>query len=741
MKVSEVDYYDMIFVYAFTQEDIKICRPEQGNVNKIVNGIERKVPKDMLGLYNDEKGHERLLSGVENVLKEVKDPGYIQEKLEEILHWDNLTSDTKKEELLEKEDSPVEFITACLLVGIFQGAPKKKDGSPKGIVLSDYLVKYKFPSVKKEFHGRQHELYDIHQILQEKDHLFLEGIGGIGKSELARQYGKSHKKEYENILFIRYSENLRKTMIQLEFVDDKPNMTDEELFRSHYRFLKQLSSETLVILDNFDTVPEQEQLFYEFLNLPFQLLVTTRSHIEDVNVYPINEIESTSELLQLFYEYAPKSSKKEAAVKEIIEEVYRHTLAVEMAAKTLAASDMEPENLLTALREEGLFLSNPNKIKVVKDDEMKRERLYRHIQTLFKLQKLSEEKRYILMHMVLVSERGIAKRLFHEWLQTDDFNTTNDLIDYGWIQQDSENNQISLHPFLCEVLKDFTKPSIQKCEQFLFSIFCVCAAYGTDMDYYQDVLNTIETIFKNIEVDNTLLAFALFDKIIPYFGKYQKFDKMEWALDKMKETIPMDGNHKTEKANYELYKGIIEMGKNDYQKATEYFFQGVTTLAPIHKGHATLATNLFCNLGNCFLRSGNNRMLQICIIYLKHFQKYTSLYTHDSVVQECLIAQFHWVNGEDEKAIETLHQTLEKTKDFPDFHTTSHDIYSLLGGITLKKDPQKALEYLQKAEYELSQHMNREEAKEDFSSLNILMEIAKGVKDGMVLIEDNEYIL
>jgi len=131
-------------------------------------------------------------------------------------------------------------------------------------------------------------------------------------------------------------------------------------------------------------------------------------------------------------------------------------------------------------------------------------------------------------------------------------------------------------------------------------------------------------------------------------------------------------------------------------------------------------------------------MLKICIIYLKNFQQHTSLYTHDSVVQDCLIAQSHWVSGDDKKAIEILHQTLEKTGDFPNFHTTSCDIYSLLGGITMKRDPQKALEYLQKAEYELSQHMNREEAREDFIVLNFLMETAKGIQDGTLLIEDKK---
>lgn len=724
----------MLFEYALSQEDIKISVPDQANVNKIING-ERNIPKDILSLYNDDNGYERLQAGTKQILAETNDPDYIQEQLDNILHWDNSISDKKRKTLLERKCSPMEFITACILFGIFRGIAKKKDDSEKCIVLSDYLIKYKFPSVKKEFYGRQHELHEIHETLQKNDHLFLEGIGGIGKSELARQYGKAYRKKYENILFITYTESLKKTITRLEFVHDRNNMTDTELFHNHYRFFKQLSSETLVILDNFNTVPEYEELFYEFLNLPFQLLVTTRSHIMDVNSYLINEIKSTSELLQLFYIYAPKSKQDETIVNEIIEEVYRHTLTVEMAAKTLTVSDMKPKELLIALRREGLFLSNPNKIKVLKDDELKKERLSCHIQLLFNLQNLSESKQHILKNMVLVSERGIPKKLFHEWLQTNDFNTTNDLIDYGWIQQDSENNQISLHPFICEVLKIFTRPSVNSCIKFLSSIVGICGFYGIDVDYYQDVLNTIETIFKNIEIDNTPLAFNFFDIVIPYFCKYEKFDKMDWALQKMKDTIPMDENHNVEKTTYELYKGIIEMGQNNYQKAIEYFLQGVKTLSPINQEYHALAANLFCNLGTCSLVTQNKILLQICVIYLESFKKYAKLYTHDSVVQDCLIAQSYSVHGEDKKAIDLLEQVLIKTRDIPNFHSTLHFIYGIMGAIIMKNDSLKALSYFQQSEYELSQHRSLEESQNNLLPLKIFMQLAKEVIDGNILVE------
>jgi len=129
-----------------------------------------------------------------------------------------------------------------------------------------------------------------------------------------------------------------------------------------------------------------------------------------------------------------------------------------MAAKTLTAADLTPEMLLAALQKEGLALSNPIKVNFTKDSSTKKQRLHKHIQTLFTLQNLSENNLYILRHMVLLPLSGIPKGLFQEWMKIRNLNYVNSLIDYGWIQQDTANNRISLHPFLHEVIADFSNP-------------------------------------------------------------------------------------------------------------------------------------------------------------------------------------------------------------------------------------------------------------------------------------------
>ena len=82
-------------------------------------------------------------------------------------------------------------------------------------------------------------------------------------------------------------------------------------------------------------------MFHTFLSMHFQILATTRSHIADTVCYKVNELENIDDLKQLFFAYAPSAKQHPEITADIIEEVYRHTLTVELAAKTLTASGMD----------------------------------------------------------------------------------------------------------------------------------------------------------------------------------------------------------------------------------------------------------------------------------------------------------------------------------------------------------------------------------------------------------------
>ena len=68
----------------------------------------------------------------------------------------------------------------------------------------------------------------LHAALVENDKVFLHGIPGIGKSEIAKAYAKNHKKDYTNILYFIYSGDLKRDIADLQFADDQEGEDEEK---------------------------------------------------------------------------------------------------------------------------------------------------------------------------------------------------------------------------------------------------------------------------------------------------------------------------------------------------------------------------------------------------------------------------------------------------------------------------------------------------------------------------------
>ena len=111
--------------------------------------------------------------------------------------------------------------------------------------------------------------------------------------------------------YLYYTGDLRKDIANLTFADDSVEMNEEVRFQNHYKVMQKLHTDTLLILDNFNVLPKDEPFLKELMKNDMQLLITSRCKLKNY---------------------------------DFIEEVNCHTLTVCMAALTLEASGMEPDN-------------------------------------------------------------------------------------------------------------------------------------------------------------------------------------------------------------------------------------------------------------------------------------------------------------------------------------------------------------------------------------------------------------
>ena len=140
---------------------------------------------------------------------------------------------------------------------------------------------------KSIFYGREDVLEEIHNRFQNSGNvLFLYGIGGIGKTQIAKQYAKMHKNDYDTIIYATYNGSIKdEIMTETPFtiepavnrytLSDGTKESDEAFFNRKLEKIQKISTErTLIILDNFDV--EEDENLPLLMNGRYRLLITTR---------------------------------------------------------------------------------------------------------------------------------------------------------------------------------------------------------------------------------------------------------------------------------------------------------------------------------------------------------------------------------------------------------------------------------------------------------------------------------
>ena len=637
---------------------------DMGLVSKWLNGLAK--PSAIITQYYQVREHrESLCITIEDaILPNLSDSGMVVQNVQALLVGDSSISEKKKTELLthfpcETSGAEAAFLTDCILFGLvrpFAARDIRKPNllPPGGLspLLADYVCDEGVPKPCRYFCGRDRELSELHDALLNHSKVFLSGIAGIGKSELAKAYAKAHKKEYTNILYLTYTGDLKRDIANLPFADDLPSDSDDELFRKHNRFLRTLKEDTLFIIDNFNTTSTGDSLLSVILKYRCRILFTTRSKLPGQYCLLIEEIDDVETLFELASRFYADAEKHRGEVEAIIETVHRHTLAVELAARLLETGILEPDTVLAKLREERAAFSASDKINISKDGKASRATYYDHIHTLFALFKLSDSQAAIIRSMSLVPFEGIPARLFGRWMAFEDLNDVNELVELGFIQSKAAN-RISLHQMMQEVAVAELKPTISNCHTFLESIRSACQRHGEDSPFYKTMFLVIENVISVAEKDDTAYYFLLLGDVFQYMEKYQYENDMKRLIEEM-ETIIKKGKNVSGKDKAILLSCRAVCEKKNV-RAIKLLQEALTLLPEITPDNALLVSNLNSNLGGLYRTEQEYDSAKIYMEEgIRILREYDLLGGHDSLTQFLNYTVFLAELGQCEKGLAGL---------------------------------------------------------------------------------------
>ncbi|MCC8014021.1 MAG: kinase, partial [Eubacterium sp.] len=327
------------------------------------------------------------------------------------------------------------------------------------------------------FIGREKELAELEEGLEENHAVFIHGIGGIGKSETAKKFLNDNRENFGTILVLNFQGSLKNTIlssdVELGNFSREENENQNDFYRRKFRVLKQvLKEDDIVLLDNFDVESDDE--LENLFDCKCKFIVTSREDYSDFNYYQIeiNEMVSDDDLLDLFYAYNQTEYQEEeqSAVRDIINFVDRHTMTVELIAKHLRISGGSPLEVLEEIKSiEGITELDDTNVKHRKDKRLRAETVEKHLLTLFDLSCFNVGEQTVIKSLSLLGYVKISKEQFSKWCRLEPSDgSVERLVDRGWIK--FEDEKIYLHQIILDLVYNHLNPTSESCPAIIESM-------------------------------------------------------------------------------------------------------------------------------------------------------------------------------------------------------------------------------------------------------------------------------
>jgi tetratricopeptide (TPR) repeat protein len=576
---------------------------------------------------------------------------------------------------------------------------------------------------------RDKEISYIDEYLQRDSYVILEGIGGIGKTELAKKYAWENRGKYDIVQFITYSGDLQTTVAYsmnfrnfdnakiAQYESKYGNEAVKYIYRDKISSLKQEyhGKRTLIVVDNYNAVADDH--FTELVSWDYKVIFTSREK-HNGNTIEITEMTDERDLLELFSEYyAPGKLSEEqvSVVLEIIGLVLGHTMTLMLIATAMQKSMKTPAEMLARLQS-SLDPKLRTKIAVDKEGISAEDRenvVSEHIRNLFNMEEIIANGNYsfIMTNMAIIPYTGVDRKTFYLWALSErykcdeyddeDYTDIDSLIDHRWIQYDGETHYVSLHPVISDLAYRELKPDSVKCSALIRGMIeyaegCFDKTYiehniGADM---------LQLALKRI-VDKTKLTSDLYYVCASIFDSLSKpFLSAEIIEKALKMRCELFGEGHADVAKFYNQAGIIYNHMYKLEVALDYYEKALSLYSKLKgKDHSYTGT-LYYNIGIVYRKLGKYD------VAMDYAEKALAIRIKQegescpSVANVCsLMGKIHANIGEYEKALEYFNKSFEiYRKIYSDDHPLSAAFYRDTAVVYRSlEEYDKALAYNEKA--------------------------------------------
>ena len=274
-----------------------------------------------------------------------------------------------------------------------------------------------------------------------RESILLYGIGGIGKTEIAKAVLKkiiSFPRAVTGIYKIIWANyingSFKESLVEADY-EAKRMPNKEEAWEYVYNIIQELREELLIVIDNVETIEQDEEL-KKLNDLPCRIIVTSRMEkIGGLRGYSVEHL-SKEDCQKVFYYYYV-GDPDDYFLDKILELIDYHTVMLELLAKTANMEEATLKAFYKMLVDNGFRLSE-EEVAAGHPLLQTEKRVTEQLKILFNIVKCRVQDKDLLCQLSVIPSIPFKYNEVKNWINIKSKSQLEYLVKMGWLKSDRE---------------------------------------------------------------------------------------------------------------------------------------------------------------------------------------------------------------------------------------------------------------------------------------------------------------
>lgn len=326
------------------------------------------------------------------------------------------------------------------------------------------------------FMGREKIVENVAEEIKSKNSIILTGIGGIGKTEVAKAIIKKIEKErteehgITRIAWVNYDNrnifySIIKALTETQKLDDY-----EQAWSKANSIIYTYRDELLLVIDNVDTLEDGNLL--RIADMPCRLLITSRiDKISSIKAISVDNL-STDTCVDLFLMYYKMNPAPVYYIRKIIQLADKHTVTIELLAKIAQIEEIRIEDFYQKLVNLGFNLSI-EKAASHHEKLQKEDRIINQLSILFSVCHLNYDEEGLIVPISVIPSLYFDFQQAQKWFAQKNRSLLIKLSKSGWLQTifSNDHTYYSMHSVIAAAVRyQYKKVLYDRCRDFICSL-------------------------------------------------------------------------------------------------------------------------------------------------------------------------------------------------------------------------------------------------------------------------------